>query len=202
MSDIRRDSPSFHRNIEPITQRLHEILAEDCRTVLEIGSGSGQHVARFSIEFPDVQFQPTEYETENLASINSWSEQIDTVSPALQLDVTKDDWFDGSTPKFDALFCFNVIHIAPWEVTQAIFKGANKHLNPECQIVYYGPYKIDGKHTSDSNREFEKWLQAKDPSFGIRHIADVTSEANLNGFVLQKSFPMPANNFLNVFSRS
>jgi SAM-dependent methyltransferase len=202
MSDIRRDSPSFHRNIEPITQKLHEILAENCRKVLEIGSGSGQHVARFSTEFPNLQFQPTEYEAENLASIDAWSELCDNVSPAVRLDVTNDEWFNGDAPKFDALLCFNVIHIAPWEVTRAIFKGANKYLNPESQIIFYGPYKIDGKHTSDSNHEFEKWLQAKDSSYGIRDVADVTSEANLNGFILQKSFPMPANNFLNVFSRS
>lgn len=201
MNDVRRDSPSFHRNIEPITQKLREILAEGCKNVLEIGSGSGQHAARFSDEFPSAQFQPTEYEVENLASIDAWSERCDNVSPALQLDVTKDDWFDGNTPKFDALFCFNVIHIAPWEVTQAIFKGANKYMNPACQVIFYGPYKIDAEHTSDSNQEFEKWLKAKDHAYGIRDIADVASVANLNGFSLQESYPMPSNNFLNVFAR-
>ncbi len=122
MNDIRRDSPSFHRNIEPITQKLSEVLPENCSHVLEIGSGSGQHSERFAREFPQLTFQPTEYGSENLDSIDSWCDQYLNVLPAMQLDVMNKNWFPKGSQKFDALICFNVIHITPWEVTEAIFK--------------------------------------------------------------------------------
>lgn len=201
MNPIRHDSPSFHRNIEPLTQKLHEVFTPSMRNVLEIGSGSGQHIARFAAEFPQVIFQPTEYDQDNLASINSWCKEHDTVSPALQLDVTRENWFTKRVPKFDALLCFNVIHITPWEVTKSIFNGANTYMADECRLIFYGPFKVDGQQTSESNGEFEKWLKEKDVSYGIRDISDMETEAEKHGFKLNQSHPMPANNFLNIFSR-
>lgn len=202
MTDPRHDTPSFYRNIEPITQKLHEILRVDCNHILEIGSGSGQHVARFSREFPKFQFQPTEYELSNVRSINSWCEGLDNVSPALQLDVTQAVWFNQDTPKFDTLFCSNVIHITPWEITGSLFKGANTVMNKQCQLLFYGPYKIDGKQTAESNVEFDLWLKEKDASFGIRDISDVEDEAKNHGFRLENKHVMPANNFIMEFKRS
>lgn len=202
MNDLRRDSPSYHRNIEPITQKLHELIGDDAYCVLEIGSGSGQHVARFAREFPKMQFQPTDYDPDNLPSIDAWCENLQNVSPALQLDVTKLLWFEKDHPKFDLMLCFNVIHITPWEVTQAIFKGADQHLSSESRMIFYGPYKTDGKHTSESNVEFDSWLKEKDASYGIRDIADVERVANENRFILQKAHPMPANNFIMEFARA
>ena len=202
MNDLRRDSPSFHRNIEPITQKLHELIDGSCRQVLEIGSGTGQHVARFASEFPKLQFQPTDYDSENLPSIDSWCEGMDNVSSSLQLDVTFEFWFEKDRPKFDLLLCFNVIHITPWKVTQSIFEGAHKNMTDDSQILFYGPYKVDGKHTSDSNAEFENWLKEKDSSYGIRDLHDVENEANANELLLKRSIPMPANNFLIKFARA
>ncbi len=202
MNDVKRDSPSFHRNIEPITQKLHEILSKDYQHILEIGSGSGQHAARFSKEFPAMKFQPTDYDAENLASINSWCEDRLNVLPAIKLDVTQNNWFASECEKFDALFCFNVIHITPWEVTQTIFNHGSKYMKDTCQIMFYGPFKVNGKQTSASNEEFENWLKEKDNSYGIRDIADIELEAKLNGFKLHQGHAMPANNFLNVFSRA
>ena len=202
MNDLRRDSPSFHRNIEPITQKLHELIDGSCRQVLEIGSGTGQHIARFASEFQKLQFQPTDYDKDNLPSIDSWCENIKNVSPGLQLDVTDMPWFEKDHPKFDLLLCFNVIHITPWEVTQAIFKGADQHLSSESRMIFYGPYKVDGKHTSESNAEFELWLKEKDKSYGIRNIGDVESEASKNEFSLKQVIAMPANNFMLEFARA
>lgn len=202
MNELRRDSPSFHRNIEPITQKLQELIGNDAYRVLEIGSGSGQHIARFANEFPKLQFQPTDYDQDNLPSINSWCETLENVSSALQLDVTKLPWLEKDSPKFDILLCFNVIHITPWEVTRAIFKGANKHLSSQSRAIFYGPYKVDGKHTSESNAEFELWLKEKDNSYGIRDIGDVENEATKNGFSLTQAIPMPANNFMLEFARA
>jgi len=202
MNNPRRDAPSFHRNIEPITEKLREILALKCEYVLEVGSGSGQHVERFSREFPQITFQPTEHDVDNLPSIDGWCEDCKNVSTALQLDVTRIEWFKDDAQKFDALLCFNVIHITPWEVTSSIFKGAQNHMNDDCQLMFYGPFKIDGKNTSESNNEFEKWLKEKDASYGIRDIADVELTAHENGFKLVKAHPMPANNFILEFARA
>lgn len=202
MTNLRHDTPSFYRNIEPITQKLHEILRADYKHVLEIGSGSGQHVARFSREFPKFQFQPTEYELGNVRSIDSWCEGLVNVSPAVQLDVRQTAWLSQNTQKFDTLFCSNVIHITPWEITRSLFKGANTIMKKQCQLLFYGPYKIDGKQTSESNLEFDLWLKEKDASFGIRDIADVEDEAKKYGFKLVNKHVMAANNFIMEFERS
>ncbi len=201
MNDIRRDAPSFHRNIEPITQKMHEILSKNSLHVLEIGSGSGQHTTRLSREFPHLNFQPTEYDVDNLPSINSWCEGYHNVEPAVQLDVSKKQWFEDEATKFDILLCFNVIHITPWKITEAIFKGAKNVMSNECQLLFYGPFKIDGKQTSDSNGEFEKWLKGKDQGFGIRDISEVDTVAKNHGFKLKRRHPMPANNLICEFAR-
>lgn len=202
MNDPRRDSPSYHRNIEAITNKLHEVLPKQALRILEIGSGSGQHVARFSSEFPKVTFQPTDYEQENLASINAWAEGQGNILSAQQLDVTQQNWLTKNIQKFDALLCFNVIHITPWEVTQSIFRNADKVMRDKCQIIFYGPFKIKGAQTSESNGDFEEWLKAKDILFGVRDIEDVNQAAQTYGFQLAESHPMPANNFINLFART
>ena len=135
-------------------------------------------------------------------SINSWCENSKNVSPSIKLDVTSENWFDETHQKFNALLCFNVIHITPWEITQSIFNRADKNLTAKSQIIFYGPYKIDGKHTSDNNVEFEQWLKEKHTSFGIRDIADVEDEAIASGFKLQQMIAMPANNFIVEFARA
>ncbi len=71
-----------------------------------------------------------------------------------------------------------------------------------CQVIFYGPFKVDGKHTSESNAEFEKWLTDKDASYGIRDIAEIDAVAKANGFKLIESHMMPSNNFLNIFTRN
>jgi len=202
MIDARRDSPSFHRNIGPITAKLHAILTNRQARVIEIGSGSGQHVARFSSEFPDMSFQPTEYDETALKSIDAWTQGAQNVRPALHLDVTSETWLSDTSQRFDILLCFNVIHISPWIVTTSIFDRAGEYMNEECQLLFYGAFKINGQHTSESNAEFDTWLKDKDPGFGIRDIADISKAAAQNGFKLGKSHTMPANNFIQEFVRA
>lgn len=201
MNDPRRDTPSFHRNIEAITNTLQSIIRNREAVVLEIASGSGQHIAHFGHSFPDMIFHPTEYDTDALPSIDAWTEDTRNVLSAQQLDVTNAQWFANDHPRFDALFCSNVIHIAPWHVTNALFAGAKRNLRQEGQVILYGPYKINGEFVSENDPEFDLWLKEKEPAFGIRDIADVEHEAKTHGFKLDRSFPMPANNFIQVFSQ-
>lgn len=201
MNDARRDTPSFHRNIEPITDLLQVIIRNREAAVLEIASGSGQHVAHFGQAFPNMTFQPTEYEADALPSIDAWTEDTRNVLSASQLDVTKAQWFGNDLPRFDVLFCSNVVHITPWHVTHALFAGAKRNLRQEAKVILYGPYKVNREFVGENDPEFDLWLKEKDASFGIRDIADVEHEANKNGFKLEASYPMPANNFIQVFNR-
>jgi len=201
MHDPRKDAPSFHRNIEPIITKLHEVMSHQTKRLLEISSGSGQHVARFANEFPSITFQPTEYDVENLPSIDAWANEKTNVLPALHLDVLSTDWFEGTIEKFDTIFCANVIHITPWEVTEALFNGATKYLNTQSQIILYGPYKVGGKQTSESNAQFELWLKERDQRYAIRDIDNVSEVAARHGFTHEASHDMPANNFIQMFAR-
>jgi len=199
MNDAKRDTPSFHRNIEPITHMLRVIIRNREAVVLEIASGSGQHVAHFGDAFPTMLFHPTEYDADALPSIDAWTESTRNVFSARQLDITKDQWFECDQPRFDVLFCSNVFHITPWHVTEALFAGAKRNLRQGALIILYGPYKVNGEFVGENDPEFDLWLKEKDASFGIRDIADVEREANKNGFQLYQSCPMPADNFIQVF---
>ena len=201
MTAPRRDTPSYYRNIEPILEKLEEILILPNGNFLEIASGSGQHVMRFAKAFPQFNFQPSEYDISALSSIDAWAKDSDNILPAMQLDVLSKNWFIKDAKKYDMLFCANVIHISPWQVTCSLFEGAARNMKDACQIILYGPYKVDGEHTSQGNIEFDQWLKEKDASFGIRDIADVTKEVGRHGFKLHQSHAMPANNYIQVFTR-
>ncbi len=203
MSDPKLDSPSFHRNIDPIVTLFRELMIEPALTWLEIGSGSGQHVERFAREFPDYTFQPTDIEQENLASISAWTKgsMLTNVREPLLLDVTADKLPFKSNTQFDIISAFNVIHISPWSVTEGIFQRTAAFGSDHCRIFLYGPFKIDGEQTSESNATFEEWLKGKSDKFGIRDIDDVNAVAIANGFSLKEKHSMPANNFMMEFAR-
>ena len=141
MHDTRRDSPSFHRNIGPITAKLKELYLEPDPQVLEIGSGTGQHAVTFADEFPGFIFQPTDADPENIASIDAWVKHtgLSNVQKAILLDVTVPEAHSAVRGKYDLILCFNVIHITPWEVTEALFKLAGHKANPHARALLYGP---------------------------------------------------------------
>ena len=202
-----KDAPSFHRNIEPITKQLKNILPDTPADLLEVGSGTGQHAATLSGTFPNLTFWPSEYAEGNVASIDAWARHFNrsNVRPARQLDATSDDWRNTGTEMlpevFAAITCFNVIHISPWEVTEGLFRGTSKLLTGDGHLILYGAYRINGEQVSESNVEFEKWLKSIDERNAVRDIGDVEAVANKNGLVLKDFHPMPANNFMPVFVR-
>ena len=197
------DSPSFHRNIDPLESVLKKILADETGHFLEVGSGSGQHIARFATCFPNFQFQPSEIDPEKFESIEAWVAQanVRNVLPPLKLDVVKHPWLLDASVRFDVIFVSNVIHISPWRVTEAIFEGATQHATDLAKILFYGPFKLNGTHTAASNEQFEVWLKEQSPDFGVRDIKEVSRVAEENGFALANQHTMPANNFLMEFRR-
>ena len=197
--DARETAPSPERNKQPILEILARVLPPK-GLVLEIGSGTGQHVVHFAKALPDLIFQPSEMDTERHPSIVAWSgnEQLINVRPPLAFDMARLPWPVRSA---DAVICINVIHISPWEATLALMRGAGDILPPRGPLVTYGPYRRGGAHTAPSNETFDTSLRSRNPLWGVRDMEEVIAVANDARLDFQEAVSMPANNFTLVFRR-
>ena len=197
----RRDkpfSPSCERNRDPILAVLRAAFA-DRRDVLEIGSGSGQHAVHFAAAMPWLSWQCSDV-AGNLPGIDAWLEEArlsNTPAPII-LDVNRGPW---PARAFDALFTANTLHIMAWDAVRALFAALPSLLARDATAVAYGPFNDDGAFTSDSNREFDAWLKARDPRSGIRDVAAVDALARDAGLALADDLAMPANNRCLVWRR-
>jgi SAM-dependent methyltransferase len=206
--DGRLDAAAFHRNHQPIWQVLQRFLLGQAGDVVEVGSGTGQHVIYFAGQTPDVIWWPSDLNAQHLKSIEAWRAHsgLANVRPPLRIDLSDPVWcpamHDGSGPgPLLALFCANVIHIAPWRVAEGLFEGAGRYLAPGGRLFLYGPFKRDGKHSAISNAVFDTSLREKDPEWGVRDVADVQKLAADAGLSLAETAAMPANNLILVFER-
>ena len=192
-------APSAERNKQPILDVLTRVLPPK-GLVLEIGSGTGQHVAHFAKAHPHLTFQPSEMDEGKHASIVGWiaQERLSNVRPPLAIDLTRLPW---PVRAADVVVCINVIHISPWAATLALMKGAAGILPPGGVLVTYGPYRRNGQHTAPSNQEFDAWLKARDPQWGVRDMEEVVEVARDAGLEFLEAVPMPANNFCVVFKK-
>jgi SAM-dependent methyltransferase len=199
MADGRLVSPSADRNKTPIADVLDRLLPETGE-VLEISSGVGQHIVHFARRMPRLVWQPTERDAACLRSIAAWSEAeaLPNVRPPLFLDVFDDVW---PAARADAIVCLNMIHIAPWSATQALLRGARRTLRAGGLLVLYGPFRRDGAHIAESNAEFDRQLQARDPQWGIRNLEDVGRAAAAKGLASGEIHQMPANNLVVSFRK-
>ena len=195
----RLTSAAAQRNEEVILEQLRQVLPEH-GIVLEIASGTGQHALAFSRALSPLRWQPSDPDPMHRASIDAWRDEqgLDNLLAALELDVTSNSW---PVQKVDAVVNINMIHIAPLEVTEALFRGAHRVLTAGGVLFMYGPYQINGEHTAPSNAAFHASLQERDPSWGVRDLADVKAVAFKAGFAFEKSVAMPANNFAVVYRR-
>lgn len=185
-------SPACERNREPILAVLRRHFSS-ARRVLEIGSGTGQHAVHFAASMPWLSWQASD-RAENLPGVRAWLDQAalpNTPAP-LELDVRLWPAFDSSS--FDAVFSANTLHIMGWPEVQAFFGGVGKVLANGGTLVVYGPFNRGGSYSSDSNREFDAWLRARDPASGIRDFEAVDALARQVGLHLLEDVDMPANN--------
>ncbi len=195
---MKLDYPATGRNGAAIQEVLSTHLPKT-GLVLEIASGSGQHGLRFASAFPSIRWQPSDPDPKALASIDAYRADggPENLLAALHLDVTADTWpIDGA----DAIFCANMIHIAPWSATLGLFAGARRLLPKGAPMILYGPYRIDGEHTAPSNASFDASLKARDPEWGVRDLGEVAA-VGAPDFELEARVEMPANNFSVVFRR-
>ena len=199
-------SPAAERNKQPILEVLRQVLPER-GSALEIASGTGQHVAWFAAGLPHWAWQPTEAQTSALGSLAAQlaRQGLPNVRPPLLLDVMAPRWLADQprldTPVFDAIFCANMLHIAPWPTCAALMRGSAGHLAPDGALITYGPYLEDGVITSAGNLGFDQSLREKDPAWGLRRREDVEREAARAGLQLSARHVMPANNLLLVWTR-
>lgn len=196
---MKRDAPATHRNRDPIAQVLTRFLPRDPGLVLEIASGSGQHGAYFAGLFPHLIWQPSDMDPDNLASIQAWRDDVGhpNLRPPVWLDV-RQDW---PISQARALFCANMIHIAPFDCTRALMDGAGRVLGPDGLLIVYGPFRVNGAHTAPSNQAFDQDLRARNPQWGVRDLEEVGGLAQAAGLDHLETVFMPANNLCVVWRR-
>ena len=202
-----------HRLFFPATQRnkkhIGDVLSKiplSKGIVLEIGSGSGEHGVEFQKRFPEIIWQTSDPESAHIKSITSWidHEKLNIKMPKpLKIDVTKTPWEIPSDflCSIQGIISINMIHIAPWECTESLFKESGRLLNYGKFLMLYGPFKIDNKHTSVSNDLFDKSLKIENKYWGIRNLEEVSQEAKINGFRQTHLIQMPANNLSLIFRK-
>ena len=192
MSDDRRSAPHVARNAGPIADVLRGVLPER-GLVLEIASGTGEHVLHFAREFPKLLWQPSDPEPAALRSIKAWREGagLFNLLPAISLDARATEWPVSAA---DAILCINMVHISPWAATVGLMRGAGGLLQAGAPLYLYGAYRQAGVETALSNEGFEESLRTRDPEWGLRNLEDVVAEAEKNGLCLEAVTAMPANN--------
>ncbi|MGE0151003.1 MAG: DUF938 domain-containing protein [Reyranellaceae bacterium] len=200
MSDARRHAPATLRNRDAILAVLQRALPQK-GVVLEIASGTGEHAAFIAPRLPGtLAWQPSDFEAEALAGIDAHADGSPRILKALRLDVTAPAW---PLERAQAMFCANMIHIAPWVAAEGLFAGAGRLLPSGAPLVLYGPFKRHGRHTAPSNEAFDQSLKAQDPAWGVRCLeSEVMPLAERHGLALDETVQMPANNLSVIFRRS
>jgi hypothetical protein len=207
-TDGRLDAPAFHRNHQAIGGVLTRFLAGKSGDVVEAGSGTGQHVVEFARQFPDITWWPSDLNENHLTSVEAWRthSRLANIRPPRRIDMSNPAWCDvmkgeGGPAELLAVFCANVIHIAPWQVAEGLITGAGRYLRQGGMLFLYGPFSRGGRHTADSNEAFDKSLRERDPTWGVRDVEAVRKLADGVDLSLVDITEMPANNLTLVFCR-
>jgi len=192
-------APAVARNREAILDALRHLLPAS-GLVLEVASGSGEHIIHLASALPSLSWQPSDVDPRALRSIAAHTQAAGfaNILAPLPLDVRAQPW---SVPRADAVLAINMIHIAPWSATEGLMAGAGSLL-PDGGLLYlYGPFKIAGTHTAPSNATFDRSLQTRNPDWGVRDVEAVSEAGLVQGLSLVERIPMPANNFSLVYRK-
>ncbi len=200
MSDPRQYASATRRNRDFILGILRDVLPTK-GVILEIASGSGEHVVHFARNFPSLVFQPSDREPDALQSVAAWvkATRVTNVRAPVVLDASQSPWPIASA---DGIICINMVHISPWDATLGLIRGAAAILPPTAPFYLYGPYKREGFATTPSNQAFDRSLRDCNPTWGLRDLEAVTAIAQSVGFSVPTITEMPANNLSVVFHRS
>ncbi len=184
-------APSAGRNATPISKVLREWLPVKGR-VLELASGTGQHIVRFASEYPGLHWQPSDPDESQCMSVIERTRRsgLANIAQALQMPA-ESDWPEGP---WDIVLAVNLVHIAPWRVTESILKSAAAGLAENGALLFYGPYHRGGKPTSQGNESFDASLRSQNTGSGIRHLEALIEAARAQGLSRVDIVDMPANN--------
>lgn len=198
MQRVKPWAQACENNKAPILQVLQDQFTTT-GTILEIGSGTGQHAVHFARHLPHLQWQPTD-RAENLSGIAVWVEEagLPNLAKPVCLDVTDQPW---PVTRASGVFSANTAHIMGWDGVEAMFAGAARVLERGGRFCLYGPFKIDGTHTSESNERFDAMLRARDPASGIRDRTALEELGQQCGLHLLEDRKLPANNRILVWDR-
>ena len=202
--DNRLFFSSTQRNKDCIGDVLSRIIKKG--SILEIGSGSGEHGVVFQKRFPGIIWQTSDPELVHRKSISSWIEHENLskkMPQPLILDVKKIPW---GIPKkllnsLQGIVSINMIHVTEWTCTVALFRESGKLLKKGQFLILYGPFKIGNNHTSKSNYLFDNSLKMQNDLWGIRNLEEVSEEGKENGFLQENIIGMPANNFSIIYRK-
>ncbi len=197
--DPRRHAPATLRNRDAIATVLRDELP-DAGLVLEVASGSGEHVVHFAVTFPALDWQPSDPDPAALASIVALRGDANppNLRAPLLIDAASADWpIDAA----DALLCINMVHISPWAATLGLLASGAQLLAPGAPLILYGPYVEDDVPTAPSNLAFDRSLKDRNPQWGLRTLTDVDRAAAGVGFGRTRRVSMPANNLMLVYRR-
>lgn len=195
----KRYAPATQRNRDAIAAVMADELPSS-GLVLEVASGSGEHIVHFAARFPALAWQPSDPDAAALRSIAAWSIDAGWANlraPAM-VDAAASDWTVSGA---DAILCINMIHISPWSATLGLMAGAGRLLTPGQPLIIYGPFIEADVPTAPSNQEFDASLRARDPAWGLRKSRDVSAAALAHGLRLTRRVAMPANNLMLVYRR-
>jgi hypothetical protein len=198
-ADPRRHAPATLRNRDAILAVLAAELPSS-GLVLEVASGSGEHIVHFAAALPDLSWQASDPDPAGLASITAHiaAAALPNLRPPLALDAAVSDWPIAAA---DAILCINMIHISPRAATQGLFAGGALMLAPGAPLIAYGPYLEADLPTAESNLAFDESLRGRNPDWGLRDLADVDATAARCGFARTRRIVMPANNLALVWRR-
>jgi SAM-dependent methyltransferase len=190
----RRSAPAALRNREPIAEVLREWLPRS-GVVLEIASGTGEHVTYFAERFPNLEWQPSDVDSEALSSIEAWrgGAGLRNIRSPIVVDATVADW---SIDRADAVLSINMVHISPWSAALGLLEGAARVLTPGGPLILYGPWLKDDIPTAPSNLAFDADLRSRDAQWGLRRVEDFAAAATARGVRLEQTRAMPANNLM------
>jgi len=206
-TDGRLDAPAFHRNHEPIWSVLGPFLQGKRGDVLEVGSGTGQHVVEFARRTPAITWQPSDVVADQMKSIAAWREAsgLANIRPPRVINLTVPDWSSRVAEirpgPWLAILCINVLQVSPRHASKFLLSGAAKLLQPGGRLFVYGPFKRGGQHTAQSNEAFDASLKRQDPAWGVRDMDDLAAQAERDGLRRAAAVAMPANNFVLAFER-
>jgi len=202
--DTKPVAESCLRNRDPILAVLQPLLAGR-HAVLEIGSGTGQHAVHFAAALPHLVWQASDH-AEHLPGMGLWLEEaaLPNTPPPIVLQAVPGAGLQPplAAGRFDAVFTANTLHIMGWEAVCALLQGVAGLLPAGGVFAAYGPFKRDGRFTSDSNAQFDAWLKARNAASGIRDREAIDAEAAVHGLQRVHSHGLPANNELLVWQRA